>query len=115
MQTISLEDEIKLIDGVAYDINFFQNFSARRIDGCPIEDIPVIDIIESILNPKTETVICAAYDNTPSWESYQRSQRLWEAVDKHNKEERKREKKWKKGRKKRHERAKRFMKEIDKW
>lgn len=113
MQTTSLEEAIKLIDGVPYNIDFFQNFSTVRIDGRPIENVPVDEIIESILNPESETIAYAAYDNTPSWESYQRDQEFWEAVDKFEKKERKREKKWKKGKKKRKENAKRLWAEID--
>lgn len=102
-----------MMDGVPYDIDFFQDFSALRIDGCPIKNIPAGGIIESILNPKSETVICTAYDDTPSRESYERRQRLWETMEKYSKEEKKREKKWKKGKMKRKENAKRLWDEMD--
>lgn len=115
MQTASLEEAIKLIDGVPYNIDFFQNFSTVCIDGRPIENIPVGEIIESILNSESETITYAAYDNTPSWESYQREQDFWEAVDKFEKKERKRDRKWKKDSKKRHKRAEHFWNEIDSW
>lgn len=115
MQTNSLEDEIKLMDGILYHIDFYQDFSDICIDEQPIENISVSDIIESILNPETEIKTCVVCDETPSWESYQRKQKIWEAVDKFAKKERDREKKWKKDRKKRHKRAKRFWNEIDKW
>lgn len=115
MQTASLEEAIKLIDGVPYNIDFFQNFSTVCIDGRPIENIPVGEIIESILSSESETITYAAYDNTPSWESYQREQDFWEAVDKFEKKERKRDRKWKKDSKKRHKRAEHFWNEIDSW
>lgn len=115
MQTISLEDEIKLTDGILYHIDFYQDFSVICMNGRPIENISVSDIIESILNHETEIITCAVCDETPSWESYQSKQKIWEAVDKFSKEERDREKKWKKDRKNRHKRAKRFWKEVDKW
>lgn len=115
MQTISLEEEIKLTDGILYHINFDQNFSAMCIDGCPIENIPTGDIIESIINPKSENVAYAAYDDTPSWKSYWRIQKIWKAADKFAENELKIEKDWKKDSKKRRKRAIHYLEKVEKW
>jgi hypothetical protein len=124
MQTISLEEELKLIDGIPYNINFEQDFSKVCLDGYPITDIPVTSIIESIGKSKAET---EAEIRTEPWtcnvnkpivysaEDYRRNQEFRELIDKHSKEEeRKREKKWKKERKKDKKKQEKFIKGLGK-
>lgn len=38
-QTLSLDEEIRLTEGIPYNLDFFQNFSVRQINGQTIEDI----------------------------------------------------------------------------
>ena len=92
MQTISLEDEIKLIDGIPYDIDFFQNFSNVYQTGHPIEDIPVEEIIDTLINsPNNEA---DAY--IPTAEDYRKSEMLWEEFDEYCEKERREIRKWEK-------------------
>lgn len=110
MQTISWEDEIKLMDGVVYDIDFFQDFSSVWIHEHPIKDFSVSDLIKLIDNHKN---LFTTEHYTPTAEDYRRSQELWEQFDEYEQETKRREAKWKKGKKKRKKRVKRFWKEID--
>ena len=102
MQTISLDEEIKLIDGVVFDINFFQDFSQAKID----------EIVAEVKKPDED------YDRNDinyicSTRNYQDSKVFWENFERQYKKEKKREKKWrkkwKKGRKKRLIRARKIF------
>ena len=95
MQTVSLDQEIKLWDGIPYDINFFQDFSALSLEGVQLSSISVSAIIEAIplLSDEVLEYPVTAY---PSGERHRTSTELWESVEKYEKDERKREKKWEK-------------------
>lgn len=114
MQKIFWEDEIKLMAGCAYNINFDQDFSTVFFNGQPITDILVDSIIEFLNNPRIQLNI---YDVTnPGFrtaEDYRRSQEFEEALDEYIKKEKKCEIKWKKKRKKRKKDYKRLWKEIE--
>ena len=92
MQTISLEDEIKLIDGIPYDIDFFQDFSNMYQTGRSIEDIPVEEIIDTLINFQNDAVVTYI----PTAEDYRKSEMFWEDFDEYCEIERKEMRKWKK-------------------
>lgn len=95
MQTTSWDQEISLLDGVPYDINFFRDFSQLYLDGLRIVDIPVLAIIQAIdIQPDRISENSAMSD--PSGEGHRESQKFCEWFEKYEKDERKREKKWKK-------------------
>lgn len=48
MQTFTLDEEIKLIDGVLHDINFSQDFARVCLNGQPIAEIATESIINFI-------------------------------------------------------------------
>lgn len=112
MQTISWDDEIKLIDGIPYYIDFYQDFSAMRLNGHLVADLPVASIIEFISNLKAETEIYDVCNHTHSAKSYQRSQEFREALDNFNKKEKKLAKEWKRGKKNRTLDRKKLLDEI---
>jgi hypothetical protein len=112
MQTISLGEEIELIDGIPYDIDFYQDFSDICLNRQQITDMPVAAIIEFLNNNGVKTFDC----NVPMGymgEEYESSRVFWEALDKYEKEERKRKKKWKKGKAKRKAHVKRVLNWLD--
>ena len=114
MQTVSWEDEIKLCDGIPYDIDFAQDFSTIYLDGQLLADMPFTSIIEATSNHQTVDEIFDARNHVPcTAESYRRSRELWEQVDKFTKDERKREIKWEKNRKKRQRDYERLQEEIE--
>ena len=43
-QTLSLDEEIRLTEGVPYNLDFFQDFSGRQLNGKTIEDISSLDL-----------------------------------------------------------------------
>lgn len=92
MQTISLEDEIKLIDGIPYDIDFFQDFSNVYQTGRSIEDIPVEEIIDTLINFQNDAVVTYI----PTAEDYRKSEMFWEDFEEYCEKERRDIKKWKK-------------------
>lgn len=90
MQTISLEEELKLIAGVPYDIDFLQDFSTIYLNNFPITDISVTDIIEFVGEFQD-----GFNSYVPTAKDYPCDQRFWEKADKYMRKERKREEKWK--------------------
>ena len=48
LQTISWEEENKLIGGIPYDIDLFQDPPNIYLDGLPIKGIPTNDIVKAI-------------------------------------------------------------------
>lgn len=113
MQTTSWADEMKLMDGVPYLIDFFQDFSAMLRDG---EPALIVDA-RIVRQPVEKTV--NAYVLT---EERQRTLEFFEQVDKYAKQERKREEKWKKkqkrdgrSKKERQRDAEYFFDHIDAW
>jgi hypothetical protein len=112
MQTILLDDEIKLIDGIPYNIDFYQDFSTIRLDGHPITDMPIASIIKAINSPKVESKVYDAHV-TYSAKGYQHSQEFGKQVDKFTEQEKTLEKEWKKGKKKRALDMEQLLSEID--
>ena len=55
MQTLSLEQEDRLCDGICYDIDFFQNFQSMYVEGLLITDVPVANLTEAIDYLTSET------------------------------------------------------------
>lgn len=93
MQTLSLEDELRRMDGVIYTIDFYQDFS-NTILGNSDNKACIPEIIEEIINPK---VIDVRQQNAPlSLEDRQRSEDFWRHMNKTWSKEKKGEKKWKK-------------------
>ena len=92
-QTLSSEDELRLLDGVPYDIDFSREYSPEISYGVTPRDVPVADIIRAILSPPKVPAL-------PASTAQNRSVIDWDAIDKEMKKERKREKKWKKNHKK---------------
>lgn len=43
-QTLSLDEEIRLTEGVPYNLDLFQDFSGKKINGQTIEDISSLDL-----------------------------------------------------------------------
>ena len=114
MRTTSWDEGIKLIDGILYDIDFHQDFSAISLNGKPMTDMPIDSIIELINNFEAGNKICVFESNVvPSAEEYRRSREFWEWFENYNKKERKREEKWKKDRKKRIKRFKQTLNDMD--
>lgn len=94
MQTVSLEEEIELMDGIPYGINFWDDFSDYYVHDCPIEEVPIPEIIEAILK-ESRDASPTNNDIFPT-SSYQQSQEFWNQMEKQSQKERKKEKKWKK-------------------
>lgn len=111
MQTISLEDEWKLMDGIPYQINFFQDFS-----GMFDKEPALIVEVQIEIEPRAKTNERYVYPKE------QRTQEIFKHADKYVKKERKREEKWKEKRKRKYgskkERqcaAELFLENIDCW
>lgn len=85
MQTTSWEDEMKLMDGVPYVIDFFQDFSDMLKDGEPAQIVDARIVIQSM----------AKNVNTyASLKERQRTLELFKQADRYVRKERKREEKW---------------------
>lgn len=97
MQTLSLEDEIRRMDGVPYTIDFYQDFSTDILEEVDnMESIP--KIIKEIMNPRLIDV--RQQNNNVYLEERRRSEEFWSNLHKMEKKEAKRVKKWKKHHKK---------------
>ncbi len=99
MQTLSLGQEINLMDGIPYNIDFFQDFSKPRLDGWRITTIPAPTLIEAIDIPISKAAILPAGNipqETDESSSYNRRQMFWDEIEEHEKEDRRRAKKWRK-------------------
>ena len=113
MQTTSWEDEMKLMDGVPYRIDFFQDFSVMLKDG---EPALIVDA-RIVMQPVVKTV-----DTYVSTEERKRTLELFKQADKYVEQERKREEKWKRqqkrdgrSKKERQRDAEYFFDHIDEW
>ena len=91
MQKISLEEEFRLIDGIAYDIDIYQDFSTTFWEGKLLNDLPVADIMYAILQSE------ATYSHgNYSRDAGQKSQKIWDLIDESIKKEQRAQKKWEK-------------------
>lgn len=106
MQTLSLEDEFKLFDGVPYDINFSQDYSAAFWGEIVLSDAHPAQIICAILSPPEVPAL-------PTSTEHNNSGLDWRAIDK----EMRKEAKWKKHHKnvKKKDAIKNFEKMMKKW
>lgn len=113
MQTTSWEDEMKLMDGIPYMIDFFQDFSYLLTDGEPA----LICDAHVIIQSEGEKA-----DTYPALEEWQRTMELFKQADKIVKQEQKREERWKRKRKRdgrskkeRQRDAEYLFEHIDEW
>ena len=90
LQTITWDDEMKLMDGVPYDIDFKRDLTDVTCDGIPIQSIPIGQLMEPPAPQKREQV-----DGNGGYIPSD----LFEQIDKQLKKERKREEKWRRKRK----------------
>ncbi len=97
MQTLSLEDEFRRMDGIPYSIDFCQDFSTVTLENSD-NRVCIPEIIEEITNPKLIDV--RQQNNNLYLEERRRSEEFWTNFHKMEKKEAKREKKWKKHHKK---------------
>lgn len=102
-QTISWEDEMKLIEGAVYDINFGDAY----VDGLPITELPVSALIDAI-DILPDTCVDVATSNS----SYEYNPNFWAEIDAQVKKERKKEEKWKRKHKK-YKSQKKACKKLD--
>ncbi|GEM_PF-6385535 len=93
MQTLSLEDEFKRIDGVPYIIDFYQNYTESDLEGSD-NRMGISEIIDEIMNPKMIHV--RQQNDKLCLENRQHSEEFWRLVNKTEKKAAKREKKWEK-------------------
>lgn len=113
MQTTYWEDEMKLMDGVPYMIDFFQDFSSLQKNGEPA----LIVHGRVIAQPVEKTV-----ETYPALEERRRTSELFKQADKIVKKEQKQKEKWKRKQKRdgRSEKerlrdAEHFLDHIDEW
>jgi len=112
MQKVSLEDEMQLIDGIPFDIDFYQDFSKVFLNGQAITDMPISEIVASIASvPGTENVP-VPYDKN-NYDSGLTKWEFREILEEYEKENRKAELKWKKDKKKRKKRGKKLWEGIE--
>lgn len=97
MQTLSLGDEFKRMDGIPYFIDFYQDFSIVTL-GNSDNRVCIPEIIEEIINPKLIDV--KQQNNNLYLEERRRSEEFWSNFHKMEKKEAKAEKKWKRHHKK---------------
>ncbi len=114
MQTISWEDEINLIDGIPYNIDFYQDFSTIYLNEELLIKMSIASIIEFINNHKTEIEVSDVHKPIAfSYNSYHESLEFWKIVDKFTKKEKKLAIEWENGKKKRVKDGKKLFAEID--
>lgn len=94
MQTTSWDDEMKLMDGIPYDIDFDQDFSSLCLNGQSITELPNSAIIEAIENFESAAMV-SDDSHVPSVKEYQSSQKFRECLDKDSKRRKKADIKWK--------------------
>ena len=88
MQTITLEEEIKLMDGVPYYFDFYQDFSCITLNGKQAQDVLALNLLELINETERENTVTVV-DNDCSYEvDYQLREQLLKAAENQIKEER---------------------------
>ena len=95
MQTTSWEDEMELLKGISYEINFFRDFSSVCLDGTPVERISISSLIESIVNFHNADADWFADSTGDYGQSQIQSQKFWKSAQKQSEKERRKEEKWK--------------------
>ena len=98
MQTLSLDQEVSLWDGICYDIDFFQDFSLYLM-GQRLTDRTVVNLIELIETLLSETASPSAgyFPQKDNGQYGDESSPIdWDLIYKTKRKERKQEKKWKK-------------------
>ena len=94
MQQISLDEALKLVDGIVYDIDFERDFSKVLVNDRSITGMSTAEIIELIKRLEaTGTSINSVLTPISTGRSYLTPED-WEYVDKQFKRERRAEKKW---------------------
>lgn len=88
MQTLSWEDELQLLDGVPYNIDFSRGMSIEVPEGTMLRDVPVSSIVGAILNPPEVPALPARRVSVSSTID-------WDELDRQEKKKEKRAKKWK--------------------
>lgn len=112
MQKISLDEEMALMDGIPFDIDFSQDFSKVFLNGQPIIDMAISVIISSITSVADTEKISVPY-NMDNYDSVLTKWEFDQMLEEHEKENRKAERKWKKDKKKRKKRCKKLWEEIE--
>ncbi len=88
MQTLSLEEEFSLLQGIPYDLDIFSDFSAWQLKGSGIQDVSTSDLCRMLVETEN-TVEANAIDSQPTTEiSYQESLQIQKAIKKALKESR---------------------------
>lgn len=100
------------MDGLVYNINFFQDFESFRIDGKTINSYKTSELVEFATNYKNEYEQKKAASFSDVYENYRMRQDLWKCAEKYEKQERKRLEKWKRDKPKRKKRIKKTMKKL---
>ena len=92
MQTLSWEEELSLLDGVPYDIDFSREHLFKIWDGETLRDMPAADIIQAILGPPEVPALQVSMA-----QSYSIPDSDWmrREIKKIMKDERKAQKRWK--------------------
>ena len=66
MQSLSLDDELRLLDGVPYDIDFSRGASIEIPAGATLRDVPVSSIVAAIFSPPERPSLPAS--TQPAWD-----------------------------------------------
>lgn len=92
IQSITLADELKLLDGILYNFNFSLDYSNLLLNDQPLNETSIHDIVEYITNPEEPETLLSF---PSSAESYRQHQEVIEAIQNYEKEARKQKRKWK--------------------
>ena len=112
MQKISLEEEMQLIDGIPFDIDFSQDFSKVCLNGHTITNMAISEIVAYLASVADTENVPVPYD-TNNHDSGLTQWKFNEMLEKCEKENRKTTRKWKKDKKKRREHCKELWEEIE--
>ena len=99
MQKISLEEEMQLIDGIPFDIDFSQDFSKVCLNGHTITNMAISEIVAYLASVADTENVPVPYD-TNNHDSGITQWKFNEMLEKCEKENRKTTRKWKKDKKK---------------
>jgi hypothetical protein len=85
MQTITFDEEIKLLKGLLYEIDFDQDFASKRLNWQPISEMPVSFIIEVLNILESENEVYSTGTAVSKAEEYRRDEEFLESVGTYNK------------------------------